>query len=168
MVEIFDKVGNLFNWLAIWREAMQRNMTLRSYAVTFLFFASMLILESQVARAAMAQGTPTYADLSPQDFSFSIHALIAVKAAGPTIYAPGGIRIPVKGVIEKIYKNASIGLRMAVVSEPVAFEIFCGNRLPGGSNPSCEPFQTTAHIEIWGDFESGSSNVMSVYRAEPQ
>jgi hypothetical protein len=143
-------------------------MNLRSYIATFLCVAVIFILESQVALADMAQGTPTYADLSPQDFGFSIHALIGVKAAGPTVYAPGGIRIPVKGIIEQIYENTSTGLRVAVVSEPVAFQISCGNRLPDGSNPSCEPFQTTAHIEIWGDFENGDSNVMSVYRAEPK
>jgi hypothetical protein len=114
-----------------------------------------------VARVAEA---PMPADLSPQDSSFSIHILVAVKETEPIIHAPGGVRIPVKGIVEQIYKNAPAWRGVAAMSEPVDFEISCGNLLP--DNPPCEPFQTAKHIEIWGDFENDRSNVLRVYKAE--
>jgi hypothetical protein len=111
-------------------------------------------------------GTPMPADVSPQHFSFSIHILVAVKEIEPIVHAPGGIRVPVKGVIDQIYQNAPAWRVAAVISEPVEFDVSCGNLLP--DNPPCEPFETATHIEIWGDFENGSINILRVYKAEPR
>jgi hypothetical protein len=138
----------------------------KAFLVPVVLTLALFSGRADAQRVVPAAETASPADVSPQNFSFSIHILVAVKETEPIVHTPDGMRIPVKGTVEQIYQNAPPWRVAAVMSEPVTFDLSCGNLLP--DNPPCEPFQTAKHIEVWGDFESGSINILRVYKAEPR